>query len=147
MTKEYEVGYGKPPKHTRFKKGVSGNPSGRPRKIMKADDTNILSDLLAKKTTVSENGKRVRIRLIEAYFRRLLMDAINGKPHAVKALQAIFEKNWKIQERFNPAKTQGETTQLTLMEMLRAIDGKSTGIPDFSKLKEEGDTKKINGDA
>ncbi len=26
-----EVGYGKPPRHTRFKKGQSGNPSGRPR--------------------------------------------------------------------------------------------------------------------
>lgn len=27
----YEVGYGKPPKSTRFKKGQSGNPGGRPR--------------------------------------------------------------------------------------------------------------------
>ena len=27
--RSYEVGYGKPPMHTRFKKGVSGNPSGR----------------------------------------------------------------------------------------------------------------------
>ena len=26
---EYEVGYCKPPTHTRFKKGVSGNPAGR----------------------------------------------------------------------------------------------------------------------
>ena len=26
----YEVGYGKPPVHTRFRKGQSGNPSGRP---------------------------------------------------------------------------------------------------------------------
>ena len=28
---DYEVGYGKPPKHTRFKKGQSGNPKGRPK--------------------------------------------------------------------------------------------------------------------
>ena len=28
----YEVGYGKPPKATRFKKGQSGNPKGRPRR-------------------------------------------------------------------------------------------------------------------
>ena len=29
-TDRYEVGYGKPPKNTRFKKGMSGNPGGRP---------------------------------------------------------------------------------------------------------------------
>src|SRR5437773_3368778 len=29
---EYQVGYGKPPRHARFKKGQSGNPRGRPRK-------------------------------------------------------------------------------------------------------------------
>ena len=27
---DYEVGYGKPPKHTQFKRGQSGNPNGRP---------------------------------------------------------------------------------------------------------------------
>src|SRR6202043_802995 len=30
-TNEQEVGYGKPPMHTRFRKGQSGNPGGRPR--------------------------------------------------------------------------------------------------------------------
>lgn len=28
---DYEVGYGKPPKHSRFKPGESGNPKGKPR--------------------------------------------------------------------------------------------------------------------
>ena len=29
---KYEVGYAKPPKHSRFKAGVSGNPRGRPKR-------------------------------------------------------------------------------------------------------------------
>jgi len=28
----YQVGYGKPPLHTRFRRGQSGNPGGRPRR-------------------------------------------------------------------------------------------------------------------
>ena len=28
--RDYEVGYSKPPRHTRFTKGQSGNPQGRP---------------------------------------------------------------------------------------------------------------------
>ena len=29
--RDYEIGYGKPPKQTRFKPGQSGNPRGRPK--------------------------------------------------------------------------------------------------------------------
>jgi hypothetical protein len=32
-SRPYNVGYGKPPRDTRFKKGASGNPGGRPRGI------------------------------------------------------------------------------------------------------------------
>jgi hypothetical protein len=31
IDKPYEVGYGKPPKRSRFRKGVSGNRKGRPK--------------------------------------------------------------------------------------------------------------------
>lgn len=34
--REYEIGYGKPPEGRRFKKGQSGNPSGRPAKSAKS---------------------------------------------------------------------------------------------------------------
>jgi hypothetical protein len=38
----YEVGYGKPPVHTRFKKGQSGNPRGSSRKSREIERANQL---------------------------------------------------------------------------------------------------------
>jgi hypothetical protein len=39
---DYQVGYGKPPKHTQFKPGKSGNPQGRPK-----GTKNLKTDLIA----------------------------------------------------------------------------------------------------
>src|SRR5271157_5747754 len=55
---DYEVGYGKPPRHTRFKQGeTSANPNGRPRKNLAAS----LAEGLNKKVVITENGRRRKI--------------------------------------------------------------------------------------
>jgi hypothetical protein len=56
--RDYEIGYSKPPKHTRFKKGKSGNQKGRP-KGAKSFSTDLREEL-SEKVPVRENGK-VRI--------------------------------------------------------------------------------------
>ena len=55
---DFEVGYGKPPKGTQFKKGQSGNPSGRPKKdkVFKAVSRMIREHLL-EEIKGSMNGK------------------------------------------------------------------------------------------
>ena len=50
MAEDYEVGYGKPPRHSRFTKGYSGHPEGRPKGA-----TNVRTEmkrLLGAKTTI-----------------------------------------------------------------------------------------------
>src|ERR1700677_708497 len=59
----YEVGYGKPPEDRQFKKGISGNPSGRPKKA--SDLESELIQELGSKVIMNENGKRKIIKKSE----------------------------------------------------------------------------------
>ncbi len=52
----YQIGYGKPPLHSRFQKGRSGNPAGRPR-VPKGVRALILR-LLDEKVSFTENGQK-----------------------------------------------------------------------------------------
>jgi hypothetical protein len=78
----YEVGYGKPPKHTRFQKGVSGNSKGRPKK---APD---LHSMFMKESRslipINENGRRTRISKQEAVIKQLLNQAMTGNIRAAR---------------------------------------------------------------
>ena len=80
---DYEVGYGKPPRHSRFKKGeASANPRGRPRKDMAV----LLFEGLNKKVVVTENGRRRRITLREAITRQLINQSASADLRATKML-------------------------------------------------------------
>ena len=68
--RDYVVGYGKPPLHTRFQKGRSGNPNGRPRG--RKNMSTLLSDALNGSVVVVENGRRKRITKREAIVTQLV---------------------------------------------------------------------------
>ena len=70
------VGYGKPPKKTRFKKGRSGNPKGRPKgtKNLKTD----LAEELAERINLSEGGQKITISKQRAMLKSLMIKAVKG---------------------------------------------------------------------
>ena len=80
---DYEVGYRKPPKGSRFKKGQSGNPLGRPKR--KQSNSELLNAMLDEKIQVK--GKTMTVR--EAVFRSLVFDAIKGKASARNMLLSL----------------------------------------------------------
>lgn len=84
-----ERGYGKPPKHSQFKKGRSGNPDGRPKgaSSIKADLTAELNETL----TFTENGKACTISKQRAVIKSLTAAAMKD-PRAVKILLALMRQ-------------------------------------------------------
>ena len=84
---DYKVGYGKPPRHTRFRKGEpSANPRGRPRKNLAA----LLVDGLNKPVTVSENGRRRKGTVREAVVSQLINKSATADLRATKMLLDIM---------------------------------------------------------
>jgi hypothetical protein len=72
----YETGYCKPPRDTQFKKGSSGNPTGRPKESPSL--ANALRKILSKKVTVVENGERRVISKEEAVLTQIVNKAVAG---------------------------------------------------------------------
>jgi Family of unknown function (DUF5681) len=87
----YEVGYGKPPRHTQFQKGRSGNPGGRSRQ-RSATRLRELALLEAYRTViVYEDGHAVPMPAIQAVLRSQIEIASNGNVRAQRAILAMID--------------------------------------------------------
>src|SRR5580692_9194526 len=84
------VGYGRPPKSTRFKKGQSGNPRGRPKGSRPVGA--VLQDILGQRIAVTENGKTRRLPALEVMLRRLANDAMRSEPVALKLMLSLYDR-------------------------------------------------------
>jgi hypothetical protein len=80
----YKVGYARPPISTRFKKGQSGNPKGRPKGSLNLDSA--LERELNQRITVKEHGQTRTITKFEACIKQLVNKAASGDPKAIQFL-------------------------------------------------------------
>jgi hypothetical protein len=115
---DYEVGYGKPPRHTRFKKGQSGNPRGRPSGSKNL--ATVLSEALNELVIVAENGGRRKITKRQAIITQLVNQSAKADWRATKILLDILQA---IESRSEPAAA--ETSSFSeadekVLEQLRA---------------------------
>ena len=86
MGRDRDVGYGKPPRHSRFKKGQSGNPKGRPR-----GSRNFSTDVkatLEKPIRVTHHGKSKTVSTQRAALLRLREKALSWD---ARALDSVIE--------------------------------------------------------
>jgi hypothetical protein len=82
----HAVGYGRPPKHTRWKKGQSGNS----RKVRAKRDENmvtLIDRLLMEPVKIVKNGVPTRMPAINAIIHQLLQKSLSGNKKAERALR------------------------------------------------------------
>ena len=122
---DYEVGYRKPPLHTRFQKGRSGNPKGRPRG--RKNLSSLLNHALNGWVIVVENGRRKKITKREAIITQLVNKSAAADLKATQIVIAL------LQEVEVQADVSAEQTALTeadheiiarMQERLRGDSGK-----------------------
>jgi hypothetical protein len=87
---DYEVGYGKPPEATQFKKGRSGNSKGRPKKAPDFD-TEFLRESKAL-ITINDNGKRRSISKLQGIVKQLHNKALTGNISAARICFSFYHQ-------------------------------------------------------
>jgi hypothetical protein len=87
---DYEVGYGKPPKHTRFRQGQSGNPRGRAKNTrnLKTELRSVLDETLS----LSMAGREVKLSARKAMLLALRNKALKGDTRAIGLMVAMLER-------------------------------------------------------
>jgi hypothetical protein len=87
--RDYLVGRGKPPQHTKFVQGQSGNPNGRP-KGSKNFKTEALEELNSK-VSITENGKRRKITKRRAFLKQVANKGAAGELKAMPILLSVID--------------------------------------------------------
>ena len=79
----YEIGYGKPPKRTRFKPGQSGHPSGRPRG--QRNFRTAVREALKEKITIREGDRTRTVSKMDGIIQVTFNKALKGDPRGLVA--------------------------------------------------------------
>ena len=83
----YDVGYGKPPKATQFKAGVSGNPKGRPKGSLNL--ATAVNRALSERIQVTENGRKCSMTKLDVAIKAMVNRAVKGDPRAMQQMLSL----------------------------------------------------------
>ena len=118
MTNNYNVGYKRPPQETRFKKGQSGNPKGRPKGSI--NFLTLLNKVVNTPITLTDqNGRQIKITKKEAALLQAINKAAKGDLTALKLLlQPMLEAEKDAAENKKRSQELSENDQFILTEFI-----------------------------
>jgi hypothetical protein len=110
------VGYGKPPKRSRFKKGQSGNPRGRKRREAYEETEHPLRTYLLEPMQVTIKGKKVRMPVVDVLMKSMINKALAGCPRTQKLL---LQESGGLKALREEYKRKQSSADLALIEQVR----------------------------
>ena len=121
---DYKVGYKKPPLHTRFRKGQSGNPRGRPRGSK--NFSTLLADALNEPVVVTEDGRRRRISKRELGLKQLANKFAMAEAQATKMLLGLMLERERLAAAVPPAERPsfGAADEKVIANLLKRLRSK-----------------------
>ena len=131
-----EVGYGKPPRHSRWKKGQSGNPRGRP-KGSRGLKTDLHAELVSR-MEIQMNGKRVSGTKQQLMLKTLTARAAAGDVRAIKALIDLVMQVFGPEDRGGDRKVLSAQDGQLLEELLGRRPAATDDKPANSAETDEG---------
>ena len=140
--RDYPVGFGRPPRHTRFKPGQSGNPHGRPKGAQSV--ATALEQELNARVNITENGKRRRVAKRTVIAKHLVNNAAQGDLKATALLLQHFRPVAK--ESAGPlaneplSREEDPLVMESIMQrMLRAAQNDASPAPEQSEASPRDD--------
>jgi len=119
----YEVGYGKPPQGTRFKKGKSGNPTGRPKGSKNL--ATIFAELGNERVTVTENGRTRRLTKMEAIILQLTNKSLSGNLVAIRdhlRMSQLLEGSGRAELSSTPVSEADREVMKSIVERIHKVE-------------------------
>jgi len=110
------VGYGKPPEATRFQKGCSGNPKGRPKGSLNV--ATVFIKTLRERVVINEHGQRKTVTKLEAALKQLVNKAASGD---LRALRQLVELAHGAEAKQNASGPQNAATDEFDQEVINGI--------------------------
>lgn len=117
---DYKIGYGRPPKHSQYKKGQSGYIQGRPkgRKSLRT----IIQEEMRRTIAVKINGERLKVSRMHAFVLGEINRGLAGNGPAAKRLWEFVLLNFHLDEKKNEVEPSTHDSDNALQKITAKLD-------------------------